>query len=428
VIDTTASMQVTIDAVRAMATRLVDDARRRNAGATIRLALVEYRDDSPAFGFKAKVVTDFAEPSEFRRALDLIRAADAGDGTVDEAVLDGLALALPGGHLSWPAGRDGDLASKLVVLLGDSPDHAPDDVRARTLAELARSAKITIAPVAISRPGYLRGEEKSRYEAQWRALAEASYRPPDPSKNFAAPIEPALVELGDEGAGQIVARLQALVRSRVAYALELATLAQAEAEGRLERYTDSRGLSMEQIAPVLADLHRGESKPKPRLDPRLEGRVAPSVRRGWIAQEQEGAAMVEIELLMSREELDAIIGELAALQQAAEGDAQDLADLLRIGNAATSGEVSFLGRDRGSQTMAEHLSRREGLPPAPADSLLRRSQVDLLQADDLFRAVLVERLRSCIARLVHRRNDPDWDDPRRTTAGMALVPYAPLEF
>jgi hypothetical protein len=428
VIDTTASMQATIDAVRTLANRLVDDARAQNANATLRLALVEYRDDPKAFGFRARVVVDFAEPAAFRRALDTVRAADSGDGTVDEAVLDGLALALPGGGLSWPAGRDGELASKLVVLLGDSPDHAPDDAGARRLAERAREARITIAPVTIERPGYLKGAELARYRAQWRALAESSYRPPDPERNYAAPIEPALVDLGDQASAQIASRLRALVRARVAYALELAALAQAEAEGRLRRYTDSRGLTMEQVAPVLADLHRGEAAPRPRLDPRADGRVAPSIRRGWIAREQDGAALVEVELLMSRDELDAVIGELAALQQAAEGDAQDLADLLRIGNAAASGELSFLARDRGSRTVAEHLSRREGLPPAGPGSLLRRTQGELLRSDELFRAVLVERLRSSIAQLVRRRNAPDWDDPRRTADGMALVPYAPLDF
>ena len=33
-----------------------------------------------------------------------------------------------------------------------------------------------------------------------------------------------------------------------------------------------------------------------------------------------------------------------------------------------------------------------------------------------------------IAQLIRRRNAPDWDDPRRTVDGMALVPYEAIDF
>src|SRR6185503_6133209 len=56
VIDTTASMQATIDAARSLAAGLVADAGRRYRDVTIRLAIVEFRDDSPAFGFKVRTV------------------------------------------------------------------------------------------------------------------------------------------------------------------------------------------------------------------------------------------------------------------------------------------------------------------------------------------------------------------------------------
>ena len=131
---------------------------------------------------------------------------------------------------------------------------------------------------------------------------------------------------------------------------------------------------------------------------------------------------------MARDELDVLIGELAGLQQAAQGTARDREDLFRIGTAAAAGETGFLGADRGAQTFADHLRRRQGLPPPRPDSLLWRSQVDLLQADDLYRAALNDRLGSSLDALIRRRNAPDWDDPRRTIDGMALVPYAPMDF
>jgi len=165
-----------------------------------------------------------------------------------------------------------------------------------------------------------------------------------------------------------------------------------------------------------------------RPDPRHGGRKAPSVRRGWIAASLQGRPMVEVEILMSRDELRALIAELAQLQQAASGTARDLAELLQIGTAAASGETSFLAADRGSRTFADHLRRRQGLPPARPDSLLRASQADLLRSDDLTLAALDARLRAGLLQLTRRLQDPDWDDPRRTVDGMALVPFAAIDF
>lgn len=107
---------------------------------------------------------------------------------------------------------------------------------------------------------------------------------------------------------------------------------------------------------------------------------------------------------------------------------RDLSELLTIGNAAASGETAFLATDRGDRTFADHLRRRQGLPPSRPDSLLRRSQADLLQADEPSRAALDARLRAAIARLIRRRNAPDWDDPRGTVDGMAPVPYDAIDF
>ncbi len=436
VIDTTASMQATIDAARRLAERLIADAADRHRDVVLRLALVEYRDRSPIFGFVARIVTPFTDPGGFRAALDRISAAKRGDGTVDEAVLDGLAAALPpraaerpgpNGHLDWPSGRAGDLATKLVVLLGDAPDHARDLVRARDLAELARRSGISIATVELAKAGQLSRDEDERYHAQWRTLAEGSFRPLDKSTGFSKTIPPAILTAGQ--AGQLVPVLQALIDDRVEHARNLAALAAAEAEGKLGDYVNAQGLTLDQVAPVLVDLHRGETAARvARPDPRFNGRKAPSVRRGWIAERKGGAPLVTVEVLMSRAELDLLIAELTQLQQAAQGTARDLTDLLRIGNAAATGETGFLAADRGSQTFADHLRHRQGLPPARPDSLLQRSQADLLQADDLYRSALNERLGASLSELVRRRNAPDWSDPRRTIDGMALVPYALIDF
>ena len=426
-IDTTASMQATIDAAKALANDLSARVAKDHGDVSLHLALVDYRDDSPGFGFKARLVTKFTEPLGFRAYVDAIAAARVGDGSVDESALDGVALALPGtpGGVDWPIGRSGELATKLLVLLGDAPDHARDLDRAKALAERARAAGISIAAVMLDRPGTLSREERVRFEGQWRTLAEGSYRPPDRSKGFAAPVPPMLIRV--DQASALAPRVRALIDDRIERARSLATLAAAEAEGRLKAYVDSRGLTLQQVAPVLVDLHRGEADPTARPDPRLNGRKAPSIRRGWVAERMGGAKQVTVEILMARDELDALIAELAALQQAASGSAADLADLLAIGNAAATGETSFLGSDRGSQTFADHLRRRRQLPARP-NSLLDRSQSDLLRADALDRAALDAKLRAALLGLTRRRNAPDWSDPRRTVEGMATVPYDLIDF
>ena len=432
-IDTTASMQSTIVAARRAAEALVADASRRHAGVTLHLALVAYRDVDPLYGYVARLVTDFTDPPGFRAALDRIEAATSADGSVDEAVLDGVAVALPAVpgtpvgelHPEWPAGRRGELATKMLVLIGDAPDHARDLRRARELAARAGRAGITIAAVSIDRPGSLSRDEAARYRAQWRTLAEGSHRPRSQAAGF-RPMAPVELNLGQ--AGQLAGRLQDLIADRSEHARELVALARAEAEGRIKDYVDARGLTLDAVAPVLVDLHRGESHPEARPDPRRGDRKAPSVRRGWIAERIGKAPLVTVETLMTRAELDGLISELTQLQQATRGASRDLADLLQIGTAAAAGESSFLAADRGTRTFADHLHRRAGLPPARPDGLLGRSQSDLLRADDLDRTALDARLRAAIARLVRRRGEPDWDDPKRTVDGMALVPYEAIDF
>jgi hypothetical protein len=435
VIDTTASMQATIDAARRLAAKLVADTTRRDRDVFLQLALVEYRDTSPYFGFTTRVVTPFNDPGGFRAALDRIAAAKRGDGSIDEAVLDGIAVALPApaserkpslDRLSWPSGRVGELSTKMLVLLGDAPDHARDLDRAEALAARARQAGITIATVALDRPGELSRDERARYHDQWRTLAEGSFHPLDKASGFTRPVPPAALTL--DHAAELEPLLQALIDDRIAHARNLAALAAAQAEGRLADYVNAQGLTLDQVAPVLVDLHRGEPAASPRPDPRLNGRKAPSVRRGWIAERRDGKPMVTVEVLMARDELGTLIDELTQLQQAAQGTSSELSDLLRIGNAAASGETAFLAVDRGTQTFADHMRRRQGLPPARPDSLLRRTQSELLQSDDLYRSALDNHLGASLARLIRRYNAPDWSDPRRTIDGMGLVAYELIDF
>jgi hypothetical protein len=309
------------------------------------------------------------------------------------------------------------LATKMIVLVGDAPDHDAGTARARALADRARDAGISLAVVTIPRPDRSR-DENERYLAQWNTLAENAFLPLDSAHGFQRPIAPLVLSLDRPDA--LVSALRSILDDRFEHARNLAGLAAAEAEGRLEAYTTSKGLTLDQVYPVLAAIGRTPVRP----DPRDDRRRAPGVRKGWIAEEQGGRAMAELEVLVSREELDVLITELIGVQQAIDSGASNLSELLRLGAAAAVGESSFLTADRGRLTFAEHLRRLQGLPPGRPDSVLRRTQADLIQADEPTREAVRERLRTAIERLVRRRADPIWDDPRRSLDGQATIPYS----
>ncbi len=425
VIDTTTSMAESFDVVKGLVNGLIAGVSKDHPDARLHLALVEYRDDAPGYGFRARLTTKFTEPLGFQAFLAALAPAHFGDHSVDETVLDGVELALPGtpGGVDWPTGRAGELATKLVVLIGDAPDHARDLGRTKELAARARAAEIAVAAVMVDRPGTLNDDEQGRFDAVWRTLAESAYRPADTGRGPSAQMPPLLIR--GERVTELPGRLRALREDRGERSRTLAARVAAEAEARLKPYVDSRGLTIPQVAPVLIDLHRGEANPMPRRDPRFNGRKAPSIRRGWVARRSGGVDALTVDVLLARDELDALIAELAGLQQALSASAVDPLDLSSLDKAA--GETSFFSADRGSETFADHLRVRFQLP-VRAGGLLDRTQADLLRADALDRAALDGKLRAALLGLTRRRNAPDWSDPSRMVEGMGTLPYDLIDF
>ncbi|HEU5117997.1 MAG TPA: hypothetical protein VFT74_15340, partial [Isosphaeraceae bacterium] len=158
---------------------------------------------------------------------------------------------------------------------------------------------------------------------------------------------------------------------------------------------------------------------------RLEGKVAPVVRVGWIAQEQGDQPLVNLAVLMSRAELDGVIGQLIEIQQGLESQQANVADLLRVETNAIAGEAQNRAPPAPSgRSVGAELNRRAGLPPPPAGSLLGRSAEELAQADDLFRASLSRRLQTAIETLLQHRANPAWTRNGGLTKTMRLIPYA----
>ena len=394
VIDTTNSMRPAIEAVRRVVEELSDERSPRYRGLSLRVALVEYRDQDAGY----PRAQDFRPPAALRPILGTVEAAARGDGTIPEAVFDGVTAALPAArNLAWPAGPIGDASTKLLVLIGDAPDHATDLVRAKEIAAQARKNHITIAAVRLTDP-LLSRSEAACLRDQWRVLAEQGYRPEQgagAAKQLLPPMLPVVSPEAsadrDAAVAEIASHVQALIDDRARDALRIAAERQAESERRLKAYANSQRLTLDQLAPVLVDLHRGEAQPEYHQDPRFQGQKAPSIRVGWVADKLGEKPMVSAAVLMNRDELGVLIDELEAFVQAAEG-ARDLSELRRIGMAAAAGETAFLAADRGERTFAEHL-QRQGFPPPRNGSLLGRTQADLLQADSLYRGELRSRLR-----------------------------------
>lgn len=127
-IDSTGSMQPTIDALGAALGQMVDILD--GLSPKLRLGLVHYRDYGELGKPGAKVLLPFTKNvTSVQKALGDLRADGGGD--LPEAVLGGLATALDEKN-GWK--KD---ANRIVVLIGDAPPH--DDDRQRVL-EWARLA------------------------------------------------------------------------------------------------------------------------------------------------------------------------------------------------------------------------------------------------------------------------------------------------
>jgi hypothetical protein len=398
VIDTTFSMKPTIDAARSLATRLAAAVSKQFGDVTLHLGLVEYRDDAPGLGFRARVATPFTDAAGFRAVINSLEAAFREDMTSGESVFDGVSLALPGspGRLDWPSGRAGELATKLVVLLGDSPDHAVDLDRARALAARARAAGISIASMALDRPDSLTAADHARLESQWNALAEGAYRPLDRARKFASPLPPLSIRVDE--AASLATRLQALIEDRVERARSLAELAAAEDDGRLDEYLQSRGLTVAQATPILDDLRRGDPVPK-----RTRRRV-PTLRSGWLAERIGETEFVAVNVLLSRDEIETLIARLST----STGDPDDLRAIVV---AASAGELDFLTEDLRTLTPEDRRKRRAAFPAR------RTLPVDLNV-----------RVRAAIDGLARWRDSTNWPEPSQAADARTTIPFTLLDF
>jgi hypothetical protein len=139
ILDSTGSMSEEIDGVKET---LDTVARGIGGGATIRVGLVEYKDQGDVFVTKAYPFT--TDLVAFRKQVDSIHASGGGD--TPEDVNAGLAAALQ--ELKWTS----DSAARVAFLIADAPPHLdyPQTVSYTTSAKRAAAMGIKLHTISAS--------------------------------------------------------------------------------------------------------------------------------------------------------------------------------------------------------------------------------------------------------------------------------------
>ncbi len=136
-LDTTGSMQPTIDAARAGLADLV--AILRGIAPRFRLGLVHYRDLED-YKDGAQILAPLSDKVEAVQSK-LAGLQAGGGGDFPERVEKGLELALHPQKIGWQAATN-----KIVVVIGDAPPHPEDLEKAKSLAKGAREKPFGMKP------------------------------------------------------------------------------------------------------------------------------------------------------------------------------------------------------------------------------------------------------------------------------------------
>ena len=138
VIDATGSMGDEISFLKAELSDIIQTLSRRHTNLDIRVAMVVYRDHGDEFVTRTFEFT--SDMAKVQRNLDA-QSADGG-GDMPEAMEVAMARAV---GLNWRSD-----AIKSMLLVADAPPHAGDVAATWAAAEVARSKRIHIVPIAAS--------------------------------------------------------------------------------------------------------------------------------------------------------------------------------------------------------------------------------------------------------------------------------------
>lgn len=138
VIDTTGSMGDELEYLKAELLSIVGDIRARHPQLDVRLALIPYRDEGDEYVTRTFAFTPNLPSIQGR----LKQHFAGGGGDYPEAVEQAMARAV---SLQWRPN-----AIKSLLLVADAPPHAEDVASTWAAAEVARSKRIQIVPVAAS--------------------------------------------------------------------------------------------------------------------------------------------------------------------------------------------------------------------------------------------------------------------------------------
>ncbi|MDX2039377.1 MAG: hypothetical protein SFX72_22210 [Isosphaeraceae bacterium] len=327
VVDSTESMKRPVELLRDQLPARLAAIRATHPDVNLRFGLISFRDRASHLEYASKRIGDLGSPEASMFAQ--LRAADRPDGSVAEAVADAVASALPQGSeaFSWSPGS----RTRILLLVGDAPDHDERLYRVGSIAALAARERISIATVSI-RSSLITAAESNRRRAQWSTLSEESYRPfPGSSRRLAVEVD----------------RPEDLTN-------EIAELIEGSIRNASETDASARAKS---------------AVGEPRRDDR---------RSGWISSRKGGAELIEFRAALSRVELDALL--------AVDETVADRESLEQLRDALIAGELDFLAVDRAEGDSAAFAARRRlasSLPisRASTDGSNRRDRLMRIRAD-----------------------------------------------
>jgi hypothetical protein len=265
VLDTTGSMSGLIEGAKRKIWSIANSIVAANKGATVRFALVPYRDRGDEYVTKVFDLTDDLD----KVYANLSTFSAGGGGDTPESVNQALAEAV--GKVSWSAKAD---VSKLVFLVGDAPPHMdyPDDVKFPDTCQTAVKKGLIINTVQCGSMG-----ETTPIWQQIAKLSEGSYVALEQSGGMVTvetPMDKDIADLSGQIAGLTMSYGPARQQEDVATKNRLAAAAPASVAADRAGYNAASGKAVQGRGDLISDVREKQVKlddlPKDQLPKELQ--------------------------------------------------------------------------------------------------------------------------------------------------------------
>ncbi len=251
VLDTTGSMSGLIDGAKRKIWSIANSIVSANHGATIRFALVPYRDRGDQYVTKVFDLTDDLD-SVFAN-LQTFRAEGGGDEpeSVNQALADSVA------KVSWSASSD---VPRIVFLVGDAPPHMdyPDDVKYPDTCQSAMKKGLIINTVQCGNQSDTR-----EFWEKIAKLSEGSYVALEQSGGMVVidtPMDKELADLSNKIASLTMSYGSSVQQSQVASKNTVAATAPAAVQAERAQYNAVASRAIQGHGDLISDYREKQVK------------------------------------------------------------------------------------------------------------------------------------------------------------------------